>query len=147
LGIATFVSNTLPQIVQSTPSNPGSTTSAGTLVMAGLAIAFTPVKSGKCHVIATMTCQNNTLLDGTGALLKYGTGTAPVNGAAVTGTSIGIQLNATSATANALVPLTLQGYVSLTPSTVYWLDLAFDAITGGTAAITGITVIITEYQV
>lgn len=129
----------------STPSQPNSTSST-TLVMAGLAQSATPSATGNLLIIITGWVANSTVLDGCTIVGRYGTGTAPNNGDPVTGTNTGGNgQRTTSATANANVPFTVVGYVAgLTVSTAYWLDFAFDAVTGGTCSPIGITFTVIE---
>jgi hypothetical protein len=116
-----------------TPANPAGTKST-TLVMAGLAIAFAPAATGKITVNAIGGAGVQTGLQPVKVGLRYGTGAAPANGAAVTGTTIGVDqivfppvLTATWNTQFAL----LGEATGLTVGTKYWIDLAFD--TGSTA--------------
>jgi hypothetical protein len=95
----------------------------------GCAVAFTPSGTGK--VMVTITGYGNTstaaVTFNVGA--RFGTGTAPVNGAAVTGTILGLPSGATAVTLrgqgtglNASFAFT--DVLTLTPGTAYWFDLA-----------------------
>lgn len=55
--------------------------------------------------------------------LRYGTGTAPVNGAALAGTTLGniVPINTTSSNEPGY---SLAGVVSLTVGTTYWIDIS-----------------------
>lgn len=129
---------TAPFRVESLPANPTGTTS-GTQVMAGLAGSFTPATSGKMQLMVQSTIANGTINDGCIVQMRFGTGAAPVNGAAATGTAIGKQQSAVSFAANAQNASTLIAYVTgLTPTTVYWFDLGMAAVTGGTCSPTAI---------
>lgn len=130
----------------STPGNPGGTTSL-TDVMCGLAIAFTPKFTGKIKIWVTAQVTNTLLGDGIVNGIRYGTGTAPVNGAAVTGTSTGSGVKMIAAINNQFTPMALVGYATgLTLNTAYWVDLTQAAITAGTAGIQQITILIEEIQ-
>lgn len=127
-----------PARSQRLPSNPTGTVS-GVQVMTGLAGTFTPATSGNMFLTVQSTIANSTINDGCLVQMRFGTGGAPANGAAATGTAIGQQQAATSFAANALVPSTLIAYqTGLVVSTVYWFDLGFAAVTGGTCTPTAI---------
>jgi hypothetical protein len=109
------------------PSNPASTTST-TLVMMGLGstCAFTPASSGKVlvNVIAYVATATAAVSATVGA--RYGTGTAPSNGAAVTGTAFGGAADPAvtgSGTGNRSC-VAFTAVLSLSASTAYWFDLA-----------------------
>ena len=130
--------------VSSTPINPTGTAN-GSQVMAGLAVAFTPHSSGRVLVIVSMTLYNTTAGDGAQAQIRYGTGTAPTNAAAATGTTAGNVVSATSSGANAFVGGVCSTVVSgLSVGTAYWFDLGENAIAGGTASLTAISFSIVE---
>lgn len=130
----------VPVRATSAPSNPTGTAST-TLVMAGLAGSFTPATSGNMFLATSWTSSNSAGSDGCAARLAYGTGTAPTNGAAQTGTLVGGAATiTTSSVANQFQAGSNVGYVTgLTVSTAYWYDLAFEAITGGTCSLANIT--------
>src|SRR5580658_3256045 len=109
--------------------NPSSTESA-TLVMMGLGstIFFTPASTGKCLII--IKGQAYTATGATGVQLggRYGTGTAPLNGVAVTGTRFGSAADpqirpAGTGIANG-TDITLADILTLTGAQQYWFDLA-----------------------
>jgi hypothetical protein len=128
-----------------TPADPTGTTST-TGVMMGLAVAFTPVRSGNIMVQVEGQMQNNTGGDGAKASLYYGTGSAPANGAALTGTQKGKpgQIDAVP-TASKKWPFGISTIITgLTLNTAIWLDLALAAITGGTANLNGLEIVVTE---
>ena len=119
--------------------NPASTTNTSGL-HAGLggAATITPAKSGRVLILITGTAYNNTLLDGVTVQVRTGTGTAPINGAALTGTARGAALSMISSTANAYCAFTAAVLVTgLTVGTAYWIDVSQAAITGGVAQIIG----------
>ncbi|MEM3845588.1 MAG: hypothetical protein QXU98_07805 [Candidatus Parvarchaeota archaeon] len=129
----------------STPSNPSGTTSTSPVQM-GLGITYTPSTTGRLLIIVTGEAANNTAGDGATVQLSYGTGSSPSNGASATGTAIGSKISVTSNAASQTVPVTL-GYVltGLTVGTSYWFDLQVAAITGGTASVSNLTVLIIEF--
>lgn len=134
-------------IVNATPSAPGGTTSTAAYVMCGLAIAFTPKYTGTIYINIQANVSNNTNGDGTSIQIMRGTGTAPVNGAATTGTSSGLIGNAISSVANDQHCITLIGFATgLTIATPIWIDLQQEAITGGTTGINNVIVRVFEVQ-
>jgi hypothetical protein len=129
---------------QSTPSNPTGTTST-TPVMAGLAATITPTNSGKVLIIVSGILRNNTATDGINVQMAYGTGAAPANGDAATGTTTGNLLHGLNEPDFNYYPFSVQSVVTgLTVSTAYWIDLQFNAITAGTATVQDISVSIVE---
>lgn len=126
--------------VAGAPSAPAATTST-TLVMMGLggAFTFTPTRTGRMQLAISGQLANNTVSDGATVQLKYGTGTAPNNGDAVTGTSLGGQVSFTARVAQQQTGFIIRGTVNLTVGTTYWLDAALLAITGGSASISSLT--------
>lgn len=124
---------------QSTPSNPTGTTSA-TQVMMGLAGSITPTSSGKVLIIISGGTQNT----GGGTLntiqIRYGTGTAPSNGAAAAGTTAGSAVQCAPSNGGSPEGFTCNAIVTgLTPSTAYWIDLGL-ATAGGTASVKTISI-------
>ncbi len=64
-------------------------------------------------------------------VLAYGTGTAPANAAAATGTTVGATLSWTSLTAQLTKPFAIHTLVTgLVPGTDYWIDLQLAASAG-----------------
>lgn len=122
------------------PSNPTGTTSTS-YVMAGLGLAggsstkfgFTPIAggSGKVAFIISSFGSNTTNNQNTAQLPAYGTGTAPTNGAAATGTTTQASGSSTPALTNAggfYFSLGFMGVITgLTAGTAYWMDLQFNA--------------------
>ena len=130
---------------QASPGNPTGTTSTAAAVMMGLAGSVTPKASGKVLIEISGNVTNNTINDGATVQISYGTGTAPTNAAALTGTQAGNIARFTAAAAAQKVPFSCQVIVSgLTVGTAYWLDVAVAAVTGGTATVTDIS--ITAYE-
>jgi len=143
IGTGTFDSFT-PNSYTGTPANPtGRNSTVG--VMAGLGSLFklTPAYSGRVFVIVAGRLGTNTA--GVWAMcgISYGTGTAPANGAASTGTTVGanaISLSVGSA-ASATVPFTCQAVITgLTKGTAYWFDLWFGNSASATANLYDLTV-------
>lgn len=126
----------------STPTAPAATAST-TLVMMGLGTnatgtpwAFTPLSSGKVLVNVTGLVTTATAVATATFGGRFGTGTAPINGAAVSGTRFGGAGDSTTRpqSAGAAVPFALTAVLSLTAGTTYWFDLALDTNAGADAA-------------
>ncbi len=128
---------------EAVPTNPAGTTSVSIQVMQGLAGSITPGASGRVLFMASSDGFNtNAVGQGFVVQLRYGTGTAPGNGATATGTALGGAVKGATAIVSSpqQIPFALQSMVSsLTPGTTYWFDLGLSAIGGGTATIENIS--------
>jgi hypothetical protein len=118
----------------------GTTSTVG--VMAGIALSngsvITPLKSGLLCVTASGSLTNNDPTGGAYVQLRYGTGTAPANGAALTGTAIGPIASRSVIGTAGYVPFSM-GLVILLPVAVsYWFDLSQTAVTAGTASMANV---------
>lgn len=134
-----------PARVSATPANPTGTSNTSVFVMAGLAVAVTPATSGKLLLMAIGNAANNVSNDGCAVKIQYGTGTAPTNGAALTGTTAGNQVTPVVQAANIGSPFAVYAIASgLTVSTAYWVDLAQFASVGGTCSLVNIAFSIVE---
>jgi hypothetical protein len=123
------------------PSNPTGTTATGAGVMMGLgsSCAITPLYSSRVYLEIQGGMANDTSGDGALNSLFYGTGTAPVNQAASTGTGLG-GTNMTAAAANQTVSFANIGVATgLSPGTAYWFDLRLAAVTAGTAIVANVS--------
>jgi hypothetical protein len=112
------------------PAAPASTVST-TLVMAGVGgtATITPSATGRVLITASGDCYTATAVVGIIVGLYHGTGGAPANGAAVTGTADGAAVHGRSSGTTALValPFSITWVVTgLTVGTPIWIDLAFD---------------------
>jgi hypothetical protein len=108
--------------VQTAPTNPTAITGA-TAKMLGLAVAFTPRRTGRVLFVAKGNITCNTTAETTTVQLKYGTGTAPANDAADAGTQAGVDSTFTALTGVLTVPFADVALVdSLTIGTAYWFD-------------------------
>ena len=133
-----------PTLAVTLPGSPTGTTSAGGVMM-GLAVAFTPMVTGRAFMAISGYAHNTTA----GAMwwveTRYGTGTAPVNGAALTGSIAGALQIGTSSVASEDGPFCMVGLpTALTIGTAYWIDVALYAIGGGTATIWQPSVVVCE---
>lgn len=132
-----------------TPGDPTGTTNTTGLMM-GLAGAITPATTGRIRFAITGNLSNSGTSIGNGckAQLYFGTGSAPANAAAITGTVSGAQLTSVneSTTASTKQPVSLEYIVSgLTLGTAYWFDAAIAAITAGTASLSNVTMTAMEF--
>ena len=107
------------------PSDPLATASA-TAVMMGLAEHITPSATGRVLVIASGVASNDAAGKGVAVEIRTGTGAAPANGDAVTGTKRGV----TRSNVDTGAFVTHAIVTGLALSTQIWMDLAV-AVTGG----------------
>lgn len=134
-----------PAQFQSATFNPtGNATT--TRLMQGLGVTYTPTSTGNVLFIVQMAGVNTVAGDGYGTQNRFGTGTPPVNGAAVAGTSFGVGTQGTVPTASGFVPGSSNAFLpGLTVGTTYWFDLSLKALTGaGTATLTNMEITILE---
>lgn len=134
-----------PQIFTtlSTPLNPTGTTTTAPGVMMGMGTTATITPQVTGNVLVNINGNLTTSVGGDGARVKIymGTGTAPANGAAPSGTSYGGQQIFNAVTGTLSVPFSQTVLVTgLTVGTAYWIDTNVQAITGGTASITGVAI-------
>lgn len=127
------------------PTNPTGTTS-GTPVMMGLGstCVITPATSTKVRFRISGSMFNNTAPDNSAVQLQFGSGVAPANGVAATGTSLSSVIFGTSSTTNALVPFAVEGVGAVVAGTAYWLDLSLQQAGGGSATVINIQCILQE---
>jgi hypothetical protein len=132
--------------LQTAQLNPASTTStAGVMMGLGSTAHLTPTTTGSFLVTFCGGCRNGAA--GQSAVLfgmRYGTGTAPTNGAAATGTIFGPSSNLYSAANNAAAPFNFTALVTgLAVGTDYWFDMQV-GVGAGTGIISGVTSTIIE---
>ena len=121
-------------VSQSSPANPSGTTNTTGLMM-GLAGAITPVYTGRVMITVCGDISNGTSADGAKVQIRYGTGAAPANAAALTGTTAGALVNMTAAANAQKCPFSLTAIVTgLTLATAIWIDVGL-AVTGRTAIV------------
>ena len=107
-------------------------------LMMGIAASITTTASstGRISVIFTGDMYSSAIGSGCQMKLSYGTGGAPANGAALTGTQIGGTIKFVADTTAGRTPYTVNYDITgLAASTAYWLDLAGNTVTGGTCTI------------
>ncbi len=120
-------------------SNPAGTTSTAAFLMMGLGstATITPGLTTRVGVAVSGDVFNSNAI-GNGAIyqIRYGTGSAPANAAAQTGTACGSAIKYVASTTAGKVPFSSRCIMSgLTPGTPYWIDLALEATTAGTATV------------
>ena len=125
------------------PTNPTGTVSTS-LVMLGLGstLKITPVNTGVILFMITGQVNNSASGGSCNNQLSWGTGAAPANGAAATGTQIGTLM--TNAPGNngstGIMPVSVIGVVSgLALSTQVWFDLAVNVQAGSNCTWSNIT--------
>jgi hypothetical protein len=132
----------------STPTAPTSTTRT-TGVKMGLAGSITPTTSGKVLIVISGDIDNDTGADGAQVQIRTGTGTAPANGASLTGTTQGALVKIVNPNASGVgvtftpgrQAFTVNAVVSgLTLNAANWIDISLAAITGGTARVRDVSI-------
>lgn len=128
-----------------TPADPtGTTSAAGVMMGIGSTCSITPTVSGAIvvHVVGDVAA------DAAGSSqmqIRYGSGAAPANAAALTGTTSGSLVAVTTSTANERASFALVGYVTgLTVGTAYWIDIRLSNSTGGTSTVKNLSVVAEE---
>ncbi len=144
-----------PAFSLTTVASPTGPQSTSAFTMQGLDASITPVTTGniECTINATITeAGSGTGYANSGISYQqsYGTGSAPANGAAITGTQIGlvqtskIQSNA-SAAADISMAISITCIVSgLTLNTAYWFDLAAEYVGATKFQFTNVVVCLKE---
>jgi len=106
-------------------------TTSSSLIQVGMKISYTPDTS-TIYVSGIAGAQTNILTCGVGEQIDYGTGSAPGQGHAQTGTLIGNVVSIIPATTGIQISIPLDGAVSgLIAGTTYWFDIALRALPGG----------------
>jgi hypothetical protein len=133
-----------PVFVQTTPTDPG-TTSSTVGVMMGLKQSFTATKSGNVQIIISGDVDNASNSRGSQFQIRYGTGTAPNNGEALTGTVLGALQKFFQSNSGNRAPFSLNSGTTFTVGTTYWVDISLATITSGTSRVRDISVSIVEF--
>lgn len=119
------------------PANPATITST-TPVMLGLGTTcvFTPISSGLTVVWVSGFCSTATAAVAVTLNGKYGTGAAPANAAAASGTTFGPVGNIalTGSAVNLPLGFSFNAVLSLTPGSTYWFDLTCGTANASDAA-------------
>jgi hypothetical protein len=120
--------------------------------MQGLAGTITPIATGRVLITisGTIIATANTINDGILYQISHGTGTAPINAAALTGTQVGVIQEYTNpvavTAADVHVPFSISVVVSgLSLSVAHWIDLAAKSVTAASAiALTSVSITAVE---
>ena len=106
-------------------------TSSTTFVMQGLDLSVTATIATKLLLSVSGDVANSLNNGETDMQLFYGTGTPPVNGAALTGTALGSMLRYEASTGGSVGPFAKTVVVTgLTLGTTYWFDVGLKVVTG-----------------
>ena len=125
-----------PATTSLTTSKPSPTTSRSFVMMGlgTLGARITPTTSGHVTITVNVELDNSTVGDGGSTVLYYGSGTAPSNGASVTGTNCtgvsGVKAFTNSSAGGNTISLTCD-VTGMIVGTQYWADLAFKVVGGG----------------
>lgn len=140
----------VPGILGVTPADPSAATSAS-YVMAGLGVAganawaMTPQVTGRILLVATGIQTSGTTASTCTVQMSQGTGAAPANGAAVTGTQVGGQPAWTSLTGILTVPFSLVWVTTGNAiGTALWFDIAQKS-SGGTLQLSKLNLVAIEF--
>jgi len=149
--VGTALSSGIGAALQANPSNPTGNSSTSAYKMMGLGAdvshpcKITPAATGRIRFTIIANGGNTSGADYGSFELYYGSGTAPANAASVTGTEIGGpwigQANVVGTN-----PLNAEAIVTgLTVGTAYWFDLAAEAGTAGTTALSSVSCLAQEF--
>jgi hypothetical protein len=128
-------------LLYSGPANPiGTASTVG--VMQGLAGGVTPAATGRLLIIVSGYLGNDTAGRGAVVQIRYGTGGAPANGAAVAGTALGsAQQMSYGSYGTMQVPFSVTGIATgLLLGTAVWIDISLASITGGNSTAVQVSV-------
>lgn len=134
--------------MMATPAAPsgGSTSNTGVMMGLGSVWTITPGLSTRVEAFISLVAQNSTAGGGCGVTVYYGTGTAPVNGAALTGTAVGARQFGQSVSAGANVPFSQEVFITgLAKGVPIWMDVALTNGGSATGTISNITVKAKEF--
>lgn len=136
---------------QFAPSNPTGTASATPVMMGlGATVTFTPTQTGVLDIDFDGAINSNQATAGKGGdvQIAYGTGAAPSNGDAATGTTAGVIFPYVNP-AGTTVAVGWRRHARITGlilNTAYWIDLQVSASVAGTVSVSAIEAIITEVR-
>jgi len=129
-----------PNVLNAAPANPTGTTSTTSLMMGLGATCNIPTQTHtRMRFTITGSVNNNTAGDSAKFQMSFGSGSAPANAAAASGTVFGsapVLMNTSAVGGAQSIPFTATGIATgLVASTTYWFDIQLAAVTGGTASI------------
>lgn len=119
-----------------TSNNTGNATGTFKMNGNGSSCAITPRATGRVVFVINGTVFNSTSGSGTQIKLAYGTGAAPANAAAATGTVVGTAQVLTANATQIGFSITTSA-TGLTLNTAYWFDLQVADQTSGTGTVVG----------
>lgn len=129
--VATVPVSALPATttLQATPANPTGTSSATQVMMGvGTTCTLTPSTRTRVKLEFHLGVANGAVGNASIMTAKFGTGAAPANGVAVTGTTVGSAQTVSSPGASLQATAVIGGIITgLTPGTAYWFDVALSA--------------------
>lgn len=127
--------------LKANPSNPSGTTStSGVMMGLGSTCKITPLVSTTVTVTFNGTLNSTVSGDGVEIASLFGTGTAPANGVAATGSNLGgSPIYGTVAASSQILPFSITGSATVTPGTAYWFDLDVAAYLGGTGSVANLS--------
>jgi hypothetical protein len=135
--------------LQQSSANPATTTSTAGVMM-GLGkdqagsgahpCTITPVYSGRIKIEFIGIVTNSVSSDLTVVKVSFGSGTAPSNGVAFTGTQVGNQIASSAPTTSGSTSFVDGGIVTgLSTGTAYWFDINASTNSGGTSSVSSIS--------
>lgn len=125
--------------LQATPSTATSSTS-NSMMGLGATCRITPVNSGRIRVSFTGSVGGNGTTANNSQQLRYGTGTAPINGASPIGTTVGGLVTVGNGGGGQTAPLAMDGIITgLSLGVSVWLDLSSQAGAGGATIVASCT--------
>ena len=132
--------------IQVTPVDPTTTTSTvGVMMGLGASASITPTFTGKLMLVISGDMDNDTNSRGARVQIRTGTGTAPINGAALTGTARGGLVSFEQNNSSVRTPFSLNTIISgLTLNTTLWVDISLTSITGGVSRVRNISISVIE---
>lgn len=116
-------------------------TSSTTLVMYGCNTTITPAKSSpKLFIIIQGMVTSNTVGQGGEFQIRVGTGTPPIQGAAVTGTQVTNSAFITTGTAGIEGYFNMSSVAGVSAGSTYWVDLGVSTTGSGQATFSNVTI-------
>lgn len=123
---------------QSVVLNPAAVSGAGGKML-GLAGAITPSKSGILVITISGEYLSDSTVFTTDLSVRIGTGTAPANGAAVSGTIIQTT-NRLASSSTLRIPFSTNVTITGSPGTPYWIDMSAGTSGGGTVQLFNVSI-------
>lgn len=140
-----YVAISTKQVYDLAIVDPTGTTSTASKVMMGIGASFTPRTGARLLVTISGDIRSSVSANGAQFQMRYGTGTAPANGDADAGTAFGNRENLLAASNGNRVPFSHSSLLTgLVGGTTYWFDEALQAISGGTATMANMRIVIVE---